>query len=103
MGIAIRRAWRLARGLLYASEHGPSTDDEPNLIVAEELRLARRRRFQRRSRLRLRQLVGVRVMPCRTLKFDNLHPPVGPAAEGVRLDARRLAPPSPRLSPVPAG
>ncbi len=47
-------------GLLYASEHGPSTDDEIDLGPGrEELRLAPRRRLQRRPRLRLRQLVGV--------------------------------------------
>jgi hypothetical protein len=59
--------------------HGPSTDDELNLI-GEELRLAVA--GSTTIAATSTQLVGVRATPCRTLKFDNLHPPRRSRSEG---------------------
>ena len=79
-------------GLLYASEHGPSTDDELNLIVAgKNYGWPEVAGFNDDRGYVYANWSASAPTPCRTLKFDNLHPPrVGPAAEGVRLDARGL-------------
>ena len=63
------------------SEHGRRAERDR---IGPELRLAERRRFQGRSCVHLRELVGVRPAPCRTLKFDAITIPPRAADEDRR-------------------
>jgi PQQ-dependent dehydrogenase (s-GDH family) len=64
-------------GRLYESEHGPSSDDEANLLEGRaQLRLAECRGLQGRQGVRLRELVGVqpdavRIASARRRRHDS--------------------------------
>src|SRR5262245_46429973 len=63
-------------GLLYASEHGPSTDDELNLIVAgKNYGWPDVAGFNDDRGYLYANWSKSSPTPCRELKFDNLHPP----------------------------
>ncbi len=63
-------------GLLYASDHGPSTDDELNLIVAgRNYGWPYVAGFKDDRAYVYAKWAASSPTPCSALKFDNLHPP----------------------------
>jgi PQQ-dependent dehydrogenase (s-GDH family) len=63
-------------GLLYASEHGPSTDDELNVLAAgKNYGWPDVAGFNDDRGYVYANWSASAPAPCRTLKFDNLHPP----------------------------
>ncbi len=64
-------------GMLYASDHGPSTDDEVNLIAAgKNYGWPHVAGFKDDQEYVYANWSASAPTPCRALTFDNLHPPV---------------------------
>ena len=92
-------------GLLYASEHGPSTDDELNLIVAgKNYGWPDVAGFNDDRGYVYANWSASAPTPCRTLKFDNLHPPASvPQQKESAWTHADFAPPLATFFTVPAG
>jgi PQQ-dependent dehydrogenase (s-GDH family) len=92
-------------GLLYASEHGPSTDDELNLIVSgKNYGWPDVAGFNDDRGYVYANWSASAPAPCRTLKFDNLHPPVSvPQQKESAWKHADFAPPIATFFTVPAG
>lgn len=91
-------------GLLYASDHGPSTDDELNLIVAGKNygwpRVAGYKDDRAYAYANWSQSAPA---PCRTLKFDGVFPPASvPQAKESAWNEPEFTPPLATFFTVPA-
>jgi len=91
-------------GLLYASDHGPSTDDELNLIVAGKNygwpRVAGYKDDRAYSYANWSQSAPA---PCRTLKFDGVFPPASvPQSKESAWNDPAFTPPLATFFTVPA-
>ena len=92
-------------GLLYASEHGPSTDDELNLIAAgKNYGWPEIAGFNDDRGYVYANWSASAPAPCRTLKFDNLHPPASvPQQKESAWRRADFVPPLATFFTVPAG
>ena len=82
-------------GLLYASEHGPSTDDELNLIVAgRNYGWPRVAGFKDDRAYAYANWSQSAPTPCRALQFDRVRPPASvPQAKESEWDEPTFTPP----------
>jgi PQQ-dependent dehydrogenase (s-GDH family) len=92
-------------GLLYAAEHGPSTDDELNMIVAgKNYGWPEVAGFNDDRGYVYANWSASAPAPCRTLKFDNLHPPASvPQQKESAWTHADFVPPLATFFTVPAG
>lgn len=92
-------------GLLYESEHGPSTDDELNVIVAgKNYGWPEIAGFNDDRGYVYANWSASAPAPCRTLKFDNLHPPASvPQQKESSWRHPDFAPPLATFFTVPPG
>lgn len=94
-----------ATGLLYASEHGPSVDDEVDLIQAgRNYGWPHVAGFNDDRGYVYANWSASAPAPCATLKFDNLNPPASvPIAKESAWQHRDFAPPLATFFTVPPG
>ena len=92
------------RAALYESEHGPSTDDELNLIVAgKNYGWPRVAGFKDDQAYVYANWSASAPEPCRSLKFDSLNPPRSvPQVKESTWEHRAFMPPLATFFTVPA-